>query len=139
MNRKIDPVKLTEEFNTLRMKNLKKIFNSESYYKLLSSIGISKVYAKKIAETASVQHRVKGFSIEYCFTETPLHKKDMIYFYADRGKHKKKEVVETPIEAAIRLLKSNGYRIFKDEGIREKELKERYPQIYNQLVIIKEI
>ena len=139
MNRKIDPVKLTEEFNTLRMNNLKKIFNSESYYKLLSSIGISKVYAKKIAETASVQHRVKGFSIEYCFTETPLHKKDMIYFYAGRGKHKKKEVVETPIEAAIRLLKSNGYRIFKDEGIREKELKERYPQIYNQLVITKEV
>ena len=139
MNRKIDPIKLTEEFNTLRMKNLNKIFNSEGYYKLLSSVGISKVYAKKIAETDSVRHRVKGFSIEYCFTELPLHKKDMISFYADRGKHKKKEVVETPIEAAIRLLKSNGYRIFKDEGIREKELKERYPQIYKLVVITKEI
>lgn len=139
MNKKIDPIKLTEEFNTLRMNNLKKIFNSESYYKLLSSIGISKVYAKKITETDSVRRRVKGFSIEYCFTEIPLHKRDMITFYAGRGKHKKKEVVETPIEAAIRLLKSNGYRIFKDEGIREKELKERYPQIYNQLVITKEV
>lgn len=135
--RKVNKLEICEKFNTLRQNNLHRKFTSEEMKTLMKGIGINNHIFCQMKDTFFRRRRV-GKITEYCFTDTPIHKQYFIDLYA-KFNSSRKEPKNLKEEEAIQLLKSLGYRIFKEEGIDENALLDQYPDIYEKFLITKEV
>lgn len=138
---KIDKVALCEKFNTLRCNNLHKTFSSNEMWNLMHSIGINKHIFSAMSKEGEIffRKRRNGQVVQYCFTDVPVYKGTFIKLYNSYNKTLKTPPSQSDEEKAINLLKSLGYKIFKDEGIDETALQNQYPEIYEKFLIINEI
>lgn len=100
-----------------------------------------KIYLRRCPKKEEIffRKRRSGQVVQYCFTDVPVYKGAFIKLYGDYNKKLKEIPSQSDEEKAISLLKSLGYRIFKEEGIDEDALQNQYPEIYEKFLITKEI
>lgn len=128
---------IQRRFNTVRLTNTGKSFTGSEIRDLMQKNGISgKVFQLMQKDNAFFMKVRNGNIVNYWFTKEPVgenHFKRLWGSYQEQQKHQINE------EHAIAFLKSRGYRISKVEGVDTDKLRTSYPQIYAEMLVVKEI
>lgn len=117
---------LSEKFNKIRLDNLNKELSSYEIKSLLSAHNIPSLMLYSFVKANCIYYKGNKVNRKYFFSKDPIYVtkiKKAIHFYKNTCEKYKNNKNKTSIEQAIKLLKSNNYKIQKPVCLNYDKLK----------------
>lgn len=141
--RKADWKSISARFNERRQSD-RNIYSAKKMQEICQSIGIRKDVYQLMLKKDKIFFNIKevGTSKEIQFSQTPVFEGVFRQLFEDAKQSKKKKPVkrdEAFEQECIEYLKSQGYRILREDGVDESKLKKELPEIYEKFLIVTEL
>jgi predicted phage-related endonuclease len=140
--RKADWKSISARFNE-RRQNDRNIYSAKKMQEVCQSIGIRKDVYQLMLKKDKVFFDIKevGTGKEIRFSQTPVFEGVFRQLFEDAKQSKKKPAKrdEAFEQECIEYLKSQGYRILREDGVDETKLKKELPEVYEKFLIITEL
>lgn len=141
--RKADWKSISARFNERRQSD-RNIYSAKKMQEICQSIGIRKDVYQLMLKKDKIFFDIKeiGNSKEIQFSQTPVFEGVFRQLFEDAKQSKKKKPAkrdEAFEQECIEYLKSQGYRILREEGVDETKLKKELPEVYEKFLIVTEL